>query len=1073
MLVLVSSFAAITFAQTRDTAAIFGTVTDPQGAAIPGALVTLTHTTTGLVRSVKSSQSGEYLFDLLPVGGYSLAVEIQGFRTYRRTGIVVHVNENVKVDVALELGGVKSTVAVTAEASQVETRSATIMDTVDAARVEELPLNGRMVGDLALLTPGVVSGEGGPNGTAGELPEIRGEKTYTLNGSRNNNILYTLDGATNVDNLFNFGAPFPFPDAVQEFSIQSSNMGFDHGNASSGAINIATKSGTNQVHGDVFWFVRNTDLDARSFFSHLPDQLKQNQAGFTLGGPIKKDKLFVFGGLEDLQIRTASGASRALTLTKAEQGGDFSADPPITDPLTGQQFPGNIIPASRFSPAAKNLLSLTPLPQPDGYAYFTYSLPEHDLQGIGRADYIINEKNNLMFRYFVSEQSVSYHCPPDNMFACEPSTNNNFWSGTLGYNLIVRPNLIARTQVTGLHEGAWEGSDWKTTMADLGVKVYAPSNDIAVYLQSSGINYGTPDEFDFARATEEFLHDWTWTKGKHTITWGGRLAWEQYNENTVYYSSGLYNFDGYITGLDRADFMLGQLSGFTQINGENENRRQPERGVYIGDVWRVTPRVTVSGGLRYEPYTFFWDTKNRNQTFFPQNYYDGVKSVVFLNAPPGLLYYGDVDPWGHKLPRNLVPPDLKNLAPRVGIAWDPFGDGKTSVRTAYGIYYDSPQLDQQNNSNDVSPFSYRVNFTNGLFDDPYAGREQDNVYPLTNFLPNTPYENPLYTILLDKKWQSPYSENWSFSVERQVLKDTRVRVAYVGTKGTHLYGEYDENPPIYNPSLTLDQNIADINGRRLFQGYQTIDRSMHGLNSTYNSLQISVDKRFSNGFTVLGSYTWSKTLDYISENCYAEIYLLQNPFNFFFRQGPADQNLAQRFVTSFVWDLPNVPNQAPRTARALLRDWKLSGIVTLQSGLPFTIGASGDVLANDEITTANADLIGVGNPVLHHSSKGAEIAEYFDTTRFAEPAPNTYGTLGRNALVGPGFANMDASLVRGFRLRFLGEAGMAELRFEAFNVLNRTNFGQPATSLGSPVFGQLATTIGNARLLQVAAKIVF
>ena len=1061
------------FAQTRDTAAIFGAVTDQQGAAVPGAVLSLAHTSTGQVRTSRSSAVGEYSFNLLPIGIYTLKVEAPSFRQYERSGITIQANENAKVDVVLELGDVKSVVSVAAAASQVETRSSTIGETVDQARIDELPLNGRNPGDLALLTSGVVAGETGLNGEHTQPGfTMRGEKTFSIDGSRNDNVLFTLDGGDNVDRMLNFGAPFPFPDAVAEFSVQSSNTSFDHGNASSGAINIVTKSGTNEIHGDVFWFVRNTDLDASSFFSHQQDQLKQNQAGFTLGGPILKTKLFVFGGLEKLEIRTASGASRALSMDAAERSGNFSADPPILDPTTGAPFPGNIIPASRLSPAAINLLKLAPLPGPDGFADYTYAQPEHDLQYIIRGDYSLNARNNFTARYFQTGQSLPYNSPGDDIFAALTAPKNSYENGTLSYNFIASPNLISHTQVTINHMIAQAKSDFPTNIADLGVNVYAPSNDISVQMVNSGLGFSAPPPIYFARATEEFVHDWTWTKGKHTLTWGLRLSWSQYNEYTIYNSSGLYQFDGYETGLDRADFMLGLMSFFTQNNGEFENRRQPLSGFYFGDVWRVTPRFTVSLGLRYEPYTFFTDTQNRNQTFSPENYDEGVKSKVYLNAPAGLLYYGDVDASGRKLGKSVIEPDLNNLGPRLGIAWDPFGDGKSSVRMAYGIYYDQASMIQQNNSNDVAPFSYEVSFNNGSFDNPYAGRESANVYPVTNLLPTTPYQTPLFTIVLDKKFTSPYTQNYNFTLERQVLTDTRVRVGYVGTKATHLQGEYNENPPIYNPALSLTENINTINERRPYQGYQDIIRSFHGLNSDYNALQISVDKRFSNGFTVLGIYTWSKSLDYMSQNIWADNQLQQNPFDFFFRRGPATQNVPQRFVTSFVWDLP-APHSEALIAKALLGNWKLSGILTLQSGMPFNINANGDVLANGGTESAYVDLIGSGNPVLHASSKGAEVAEYFDTSRFAEPAVNTYGTLGRDILVGPGFANMDASLVKGFRIPFLKERGLGELRFEAFNVFNRTNFGQPNTDITSPAFGQLTTTIGNARLLQVAAKIHF
>jgi hypothetical protein len=1078
--VLMPTFAATAFAQTGDTAGIFGTVTDPAGAAIPGAVVTLTQVATGQVRSVNTSQFGNYLFSLLPVGTYDLAVDKQGFQTYHQSGILAHANDNIKVNVPLKVGSTRTVVSVSGAPPQVETRSMAVKETVNVESIQDLPLNGRNPGDLALITAGVVSGEGGTSGDTGEGATIRGEKTFSINGSRQNDTQFTLDGGINTDNLYGYGMPFPFPDAVQEFSVESSNMGFQQGSASSGSINIVTKSGTNQVHGDAFLFDRNTAFDARSFFSTAPDVLKQNQWGFTVGGPIIKNKLFVFGGAQWTRIRTASGASRNLTLSAAEQSGDFSADPPITDPLTGQQFPGNIIPASRLSPAAVNLLKHTPLPGPDGFAHFAFNLPENDLQYIGRADYTMSDKNHLTFRYFANNQSVNFDSPADDIFDAQSNLNNWSQSGTLADTYIVHPNLLAHTQFTGLHLVGNDASNYPLNMADFGVKVYAPSNDITVNLVSSGISFTTPQALHFARGTEELLNDWTWIKGNHTITFGGRLAWEQYNENTVFLSSGAYDFDGHVTGLDRADFMLGQMSFFEQINGENENRRQPEEGVYVGDTWRVTRRLTASAGIRWEPYTFFTDTKNRNQTFYPQNYYNGVKSKVYLNAAPGLLYYGDVNPSGNKLPRAVTRSTPWNFAPRLGIAWDPFRNGKTSVRAAYGIYYSAPQLNLLNNSNDVAPFSYQVSFNNGLFDDPYAGRENMNLFPVKNFSATAPFASPLFTIVNDNYWPVPYSQNWSLTMEHQVLPTTMVSLAYIATKSTHLYGDYDENAPVYNPSLTLDENLATINNRRPFQGYQGIVRGMNGLNSIYNSLQLSATQRFSHGLTGLASYTWSKGLDYISLNTYVSVIVLQNPFSFFFRRGPQDQNVPQRFVGSFVWDLPSVPNQTPRAAKALLRNWRLSGIVTLQSGLPFTVASGIDSPAigvatsgSPGATVANADLIGGGNPVLHQSSTGAEVAEYFDPKRFAEPGPGTFGTSGRNAFQGPGFANVDASLVRDFPLRILGEGGRFQLRLDAFNLFNRPNFGQPDTGITSPTFGQLISTIGNARLLQVAAKIIF
>src|SRR5438270_2200486 len=356
------------FTQARDTASLFGTITDSQAAVVPGARVTITNAATGLSRNTATDSNGGFVFPLLPVGSYNLSAEQTGFRRYERRNLLLQSNENVGVDVALEVGNVQETVTVEATAAQIDTRSATLNNTVDSKRIVELPLNGRNPADLVLLAPGVASGAGNNAGDVGSSNwRPRGQKEITINGSRNNNLRYTLDGGTNMDDLVNENLDFPFPDAVQEFSAQTSNMGVEMGGLSGGALNVVTKSGTNQIHGDAFWFVRNTALNATNFFSREQDQLKRNQFGFAVGGPFIKNKLFGFAGYQKLLIRQSAGNNRDLTLTAAERRGDFSSNPiKLHDPLSasGALFPNNMIPASRFSPAAVKLLSLSPLPPP-------------------------------------------------------------------------------------------------------------------------------------------------------------------------------------------------------------------------------------------------------------------------------------------------------------------------------------------------------------------------------------------------------------------------------------------------------------------------------------------------------------------------------------------------------------------------------------------------------------------------------------------------------------------------------------------------------------------------------------
>ncbi|MBI1789092.1 MAG: TonB-dependent receptor [Acidobacteria bacterium] len=1079
--------AGAAFAQSRDTAAVFGTVSDTQGAAVPGVKVRLINTATGEAREVAANEEGAYVFNLIRVGNYMLSAEAPSFRRFEQRGIVLQANENVKVDVKLEVGDVKTTVEVEALGSLVETRAVTLKETVDRTRVVELPINGRNPADLALLVPGVTSGTTNNSGNTADGNNIRprGQKMLSVNGSRNNNLRYTLDGGENMDNLFNFNLPFPFPDALQEFSVQTANMTVDHGNSSGGTVNVVTKSGTNQVHGDAFWFLRNTELNASNFFSRQQDKLKRNQVGFDAGGPVIKNKLFLFGGFQQLWIRSASGADRTQTLSAAERRGDFSGIPDvINDPSAGRTpFPGNRIPTNRLSAAALKLLEVSPLPDPDGFTRYVIARPEQGRQYVGRADYTPGTRHNFYFRAFQNQQNNPYESPATNIHAVRTQGYQDSINATVSHNFILSPSMIMHTQLTGMHLKSEAESTLKKSFRDFGVDLYAPSNDISVSMTNSGAGLSADPRVGFKRATEEFIHDWNWTKGNHSLTWGVQLNWRQYNEDTIFRSSGYFEFDGHVTasrnsdGFDRADFMLGGFSYFTQNNGEKENRRQFTKGFYAADTWRLTPKFTLTLGLRYEPYQFFWDLLDRNQTFDQRNYAGRVKSQRYTEAPPGLLFPGDKDPDGGIIGRSLMKPDNNNWAPRVGIAWDPFGNGKTSIRAGFGAYYDTPSLQAQNDANNVSPFSYSVQFYDGLLDKPYRGRESSNRFPVLQFSKDTPFDSPLYTIVLDGKYVTTSAMNWNLTAEREVVRDTRLRLAYVGTKGTHLKSEYDQNAAIYNPRLSFAANRATIQERRPRPEYDEISRWFFGLNSSYHAFQMTLDKRFHKGYTVLVSYTWSKTLDYISQNGFGGGNQVANPFNLFFRHSVADQHRPQRLVTSFVWDLPAAGASA--AAKAVTGNWKLSGILAFQAGRPFGIGASPQPVPGGG--RGFVDLLGSGSPVLDTSrSKGEKIAAYFDNSRcgtarcrFANPDPGQYGTLGRNAMLGPGFSNIDISLVKGFALPFLGERGLGQFRFESFNLFNRTNFGNPNTGITNVNFGRLTGTDGDPRILQLALKFAF
>ena len=1081
---IIGVLSPLAFGQARDTAALNGVILDSQGAAVPGAKVVVTSVATAASRTLVTDASGGYLFNLLPVGIYNLTVEIAGFRKFQRTNIILQTNENVRADITMEVGNVSESVTVESNAAQVDTRSATLNHTVDSKSIVDLPLNGRNPADLVLLAPGVASGAGNNSGdVGGSTWRPKGQKEITVNGSRNNNLRYTLDGGTNMDDLVNGNMDFPFPDAVQEFSAQTSNMGVEQGGLSGGALNVVTKSGTNQIHGDGFWFVRNSELNASSFFSRQKDLLKQNQFGFTIGGPIVKNKLFGFMGYQRLTIRQAAGSDRDLTLTAPERRGDFSSNAiKLYDPLSpGQRFPNNQIPSSRFSAPAVKLLSLSPLPDSEGFVRYTISSPENGTQGIGKLDYVASAKHSFVFRVFESDGDNPFHSQPDNIHAVRYGGFRDATSATLGHTFIMNSSTVVHTQFTGAHQIADIRTDFPVTTTTLGVNLTSNGNHIDIAMVNSGVAFNRAlHPIRFGRGSFELQHDWTMNKGNHTLVFGMNVVRKRFNNNTQFHSSGQFEFDGHITGFgddegfDRADFLLGQFSFFTQNSGEYEQRRGTQTGWYAGDTWKIRPGLTINAGIRFEPYGLFKDKLDRNQTFDLAANRAGTRSTVYKNAFPGLFYHGDKKPAGYggagdTFGDTVTDPDYNNFAPRVGFAWDPFRNGKMSVRGGYAIFFDAPSLNAQNDANNVTPFSYNTNFTNGSFANPFLNREKLNIFPVSAANHDVPFPTPLDIIVLDKKFITPETHNWSLTVEREMAKSLIARIGYVGTRTTHLKSEYDQNAPIYNPKLTLQENRATVDERRPVADFLTISRWMPGLNSNYHSLQLSLDKRYAKGFSINTNYTWSKNLDYHSRNGFGGSRGINNPFNFFFSRGNSDLTRTHRFVNSFVWDLPKLAKGSKAT-NAIVGGWRLSGITTLQSGRPFSIGASNNSIAG--AGSARADLVGTGYPILDPGrSKGEVIAKYYDTTRFANPAPGTYGTLGRNILFGPGFANIDGSLSKNWKLPFINEAGLIEYRFEAFNITNATHLGNPTTGLTNPNRGKILGTDGAPRILQMALKL--
>ncbi len=479
------------FAQQAATAGIYGSVVDVQGGAIPGARVTLTHIERNQVRETTTNEVGEYPFPLIPIGSYKIGIQHPGFKAFEQTGIELQVNDNAKIDVTLEVGDVNTRVQVEAVGMTVETSSATNKNVVDGKRVLELPLNGRNVLQLGLPVPGAI------------------------NGPRQNTTRFTLDGGDNQDNLTNVNGPHPFPDAVDEFSVQTSNMSAEVGKSSAAAVNVVTKSGTNEFHGGGFWFLRNYSVNAGSYFLHQSDDLKRNQAGFTLGGPVVKDMLFFFGGIQRTWYRRSPTEQKALTMPAAHRAGNFadllSRSKPVTllDPTTGQPFSGNLIPSSRFSPAGQDLINLSPVPGSDGYTRWRSVTTEDPREYIFRADWRPSAKHSLLARYLQNTDPTIVAFDPTNIHSVAQSQWSFSKNATMGYTLVISPTVIADTHATMSRTTGTRGYDFPYTIADFGVKVSPTSNHISVgFSGTSGTSApSTPNPpAVFARTNIELTH---------------------------------------------------------------------------------------------------------------------------------------------------------------------------------------------------------------------------------------------------------------------------------------------------------------------------------------------------------------------------------------------------------------------------------------------------------------------------------------------------------------------------------------------------------------------------------------
>jgi hypothetical protein len=1087
--ILLLLFATLSFGQSG-TGVIFGTVADSSGAAVPGAKVRLTQTATGTTEETQSNADGNYIFTNLRPSTYRVSVEASGFKVTTRDNILIEVDQRARIDLGLQVGDIKESVSVEANVTTVDTFSATIKEVVDSNRMVDLPLNGRNALQLQALLPGSVQMG---TGSAATGIALNTNNVFAINGTRPNQSSYTLDGALNMDMYNNLPAAFPNPDALQEFSILQNSYSAVNGRNAGAVVNMVTRSGTNQYRGTLWEFLRNDKLNTRNFFARGVDPLRRNQFGVTLGGPINipklyngKDRTFFFFAYEGTRERIGRTRSDIVVPTALERQGDFSQSTIRGVPVTvappetvtaanprGTPYPDARIPANRIDPVARAFTNaFFPLPNAPGNI-FTYNLsvPTDDDQTTLKIDHSFTDNNKFSFRWFWDDFRRRANEALPSFNSANNWTTHNF---TFNDTHIFSPTVV--NTLTFLYAGndfvraplPTDPVDW-TALGCVSCETLAPPGNPTDWAISIANGFGVRVSTAFISRQKNFqiIDTMQWTKGNHLLSFGFDLAYLQRRGNEFFQVTPQWSFNGQLTGnqgYGYADFYHGAPISVYQNSPLRAFQYKWTPFLYFQDDWRVSRRLTINLGLRWEPYVTVRDKRGELNAFRA-----GQQSTIFPRAPLGMVFPGDPG-----ITDGIVPNRYNKWGPRFGFAYDPFGDGKTSIRGGYGIFNDTVRLVNLNGWSTNQPFSFgQTTFNPFSLTDPYRN-DRPTLELLRSYGTLNPSDRanrtfflPLNLNTIDPDFDTGYVQQWNLNVQRQLPWQVVFTVGYVGTKGTHLLVNQNINPALFVPGQSTTGNV---NARRIYPGYQAIQNAQSTANSTYHSLQLSWNRRFASGLSILGSYVWSKAIDQASNDGNSGAgNQAANPFCWSCDKGLADFDIRHRFVSSFLWELP-IFNQGGGWKRALLGGWQLNGILTLQSGRPFTVNAGVDrSLAG--IGRDRADYLGGEVQIFSDVPRGQMVDRYFDTSAsiWQLPALGTFGTVGRNTLIGPGYANFDSALFKQFRIT---EGREFELRWEVFNTFNRPNFNNPVSAVNNVNFGRI-TSASDPRIMQVAAKFRF
>jgi hypothetical protein len=1099
------AFAASAYAQGGGNVAITGTVMDPSGAVIPGAEVKVTQKNTAVTRTQATNGSGQFNLPSLPPATYTVAVTAKGFKEYLQD-VVLLADQVRDLDIHLQLGESSQQVTVEESAVQVNTVTPVIAQVIEQARVVELPLNGRNAADLTLLVPGAVSANG-HGATQGDTKQVPGAESIAVNGARPDQISYNLDGANNQDLMSNTNNPFPFPDALQEFSVQTNSFDAQYGSNAGAVVNVVTKSGTNNWHGDVFEFVRNRVFNARNYFADTVDPLKRNQFGGTIGGPIHKDSSFIFFGYQGTRIRSKNGGTSAIVPTPAQLRGDFSSTSGnIINPATGQPFP-NKASIGPLSPVALNMAKLLPISQAaaDGSVFFATPLRQDFNEYVARFDQVLRGQDRLFGRFYLDRYVHAPTYDGQNLLTVGPGSTVQTQNYAVGYTTVFSSSLVnsLTLDIVRASSDRTQGGN-VPQLSDLGSTIWQlpkAQGGIRSFTVSGGFTIGSFTDGVFVRNTGNIRDNVSWLKGKHTFNFGVDLERDQSNIRNTDLLNGSFNFTSDVTGNAMASFMLGHMHNFSQTSGDYSDSRQNVIGLFASDKWKMNPKVTLNLGLRWEPQVPMKEIYGRIQQFRPDAYAAGVHSTVIPSAPAGLFFVGDSYN-NISVPDTGQTADRNNFAPRIGVAIDPTGSGRNAIRAGFGVFYYSrlPGL-FLNDAAIVAPFSLRIDpiepqvgpLENPLVNFPaFTGNFPQN-FTLKN-VPKTVSFPSIVSVYSEEpgvKWTTPTIYDWNVTYERQLRNDTVLHASYIGLRGTHLRQDVDLNP------ANTQSTVASIQPRRPFQPFGDIIENRNSGANSYNGFQVDIEKRATGGegilknLTLLANYTLSKAMEYgLSSNggitdvgsSKGSGMSFYDPRQHDFETGQADYDHRHRFVVSYVWNLPRLAH-----SNALMRNvvggWDWTGIYTVATGDAMTI-TSGVERSQTGLGGDRVDFIGSGenggypSPANRTpcSSSVKHCVPWLNKTVFAQPALGTYGNVGKNNYRGPTLWNVDTGLLKNFTPMQSHENIRFQFRGEFFNLFNHPQFADPNTNFSNGAFGTIRGTVGgsaDSRIIQLALKAFF